>query len=445
MAEAAQAVSVTVAEWGWTGPELEPGLRGRTLDATAAEQAKALNGKVRIRPGFCGLEIEAMSHVGHVAVGPLRLTIRPKLPSLPLTRLLRYAYGLRDLGPPLQPVPAPMAAPGLQDILVALLAAEAEELLHGGLARQYVRRNEWLDSPRGRLLTSTLARKGGIMEARLPCRHVERRADWQLNQVLRAGLRLAAGLAVDPDLRRRVQQLHGRLDGIEAIPLDVPAIADVRRLLTRLTATYEPALTLVALLLDAQGPTLEQGLSTAVPGFLFDMNSFFQRLLSQFLRDNLPATKRIEDERTVRGLMEHAPGGNPRARTAPRVRPDYALIEGKTPRRFLDAKYRDVWGRGYPAEWLYQLALYAMASPCRVSVLLYATTDGSAREERVEVRPSVMGIHQVAEATVIMRPVLLPLMAELVSPGGGNIQVEARQSLARSLVAIDAGASSATL
>lgn len=438
MAEAVQAIDVSLAEWERTGPELEPALRGMALDTAAAEQAKALVGKVRIRPGFGGLEIETMSHVGHVAVGPLRLAIRPKLANLPLTRLLRYAYGLRDLGPPLQTVPAPMAAAGLQDILVALFAEEAEELLHGGLARQYVRRDEWLESPRGRLLTSTLARKGGIMEARLPCRHVERLADWRLNQVLRAGLRLAAGIALDPDLCRRVQQLQRRLDGIEPVRLDAQALAEAHRLLTRLTAAYEPALTLLALLLDAQGPILEQGRPTAVPGFLFDMNSFFQRLLSRFLHDNLPTGQQIEDERTVRGVMEYAPGGNPRGHTAPRVRPDYALLQGKAPRRFLDAKYRDVWGRGYPAEWLYQLALYAMASPCRVSLLLYATTDGAAREERVEVRPSVMGLHKVAEATVIMRPVFLPLMAELVCPEGSDTQIEARQSLAHALVAIDA-------
>ena len=435
MADSARVVSVILAEWERTSPELHSGLSGLALDAAAAAQVKALGMKLRILPAFGGLEVEAMSNVGHVAVGPLHVTIRPKLSNLPLTRLLRYAYGLRDLGSPLDLVSTPMAALGLQDILVALLAAEAEELLHGGLARQYAGRDEWLGSPRGRLLTGLLARRGGIMEARLPCHYVERRADWPLNQVLRAGLRLAAGIAVDPDLCRRVQQLHCRLDGIEAIRLSPQALAEANRLLTRLTAAYEPALTLIALLLDAHGPILEEGRPTTVPGFLFDMNSFFQRLLSRFLRDNLPVGQRIQDERTVRGVLGYAPGCNPRARTAPRVRPDYALIEGNAPTRFLDAKYRDVWGKGYPAEWLYQLSMYAMASPHRVSVLLYATTDGSAREERIEVRPSVMGLHKVPEATVIMRPVLLPLVAELVRPGGGNVQLEARQSLARALVA----------
>ncbi len=440
MVEATRTVSVSLAEWEQIGPELEPGLRGLVLDAVAVAQAKALESKVRIRPGFGGLEVEAMSHIGHVAVGPLRITIRPKLPDLSLTRLLRYAYGLRDLGPPLEPVAAPVASYGLQDILVAMLAMEADELLHRGLARQYVGRDEWLESPRGRFLTDALARKGGVMEARLPCRHVERRADWQLNQVLRAGLHFAVEVAADPDLRRRVQRLHGRLDGVAPVRLDTQVLTEAEGLLTRLTAAYGPALTLVRLLLDAKGLVAEPERTAAVPGFLFDMNSFFQQLLSRFLHDNLPAGQRIEDERVVCGMLRYASGCNPRRRTAPRVRPDYALVESKAPIRFLDAKYRDVWGKSYPAEWLYQLVLYALASPGRVSVLLYATTDGAAREERIEVRPPVVGCHPIAEVTVIMRPVLLPRMAELVGPENGNSWVGERQSLARALVAADAGA-----
>jgi hypothetical protein len=109
-----------------------------------------------------------------------------------------------------------------------------------------------------------------------------------------------------------------------------------------------------------------------MPGFLFDMNVFFQRLLSRFLHDNLTSV-RIADEVAIRNLFAYAPDANPRQRSAPAPRPDYALFDGSTLHGFVDAKYRDIWERGLPTEWLYQLSLYALASPNDVSVLLYAS------------------------------------------------------------------------
>ena len=426
-------IRVSVAEWKRIGPD-KPELRGRNLDPAGIEQAKALGNKLIVRPTFGGLEVEATSFVGHVAVGPLRIAVRPKLEQAPLTTLLRYAYGLRDLGPLRTPTDTPVDALGLQDILVALLAEEADELLHRGLSRHYVPREDRLESPRGRILVGALARNGGVVEARLPCRYVERRVDWRLNQVLRAGLRLASHLAQDAEVRRRVQRLDAALDGVAHAPLDREAVDEAERGLTRLTEAYRPALTLVRLLLDAQGIDMEDGRPRAVPGFLFDMNSFFERLVSRFLHDNLPPGWRIVDQRSVRGLLRYAPEANPNGRSAPSVRPDYALHEPGHPVRFLDAKYRDVWTEGCTAEWLYQLSLYALAGAGRVSVLLYATTHAAAREERLEVRPGASDDKPVA-ATVIIRPVDLTRISELIGPGQANTHARERQGLALALVA----------
>ncbi len=70
--------------------------------------------------------------VGRLDVGPRRLTIRPKLPALPLGILLRYAYDLRDIGLH-DPVPSGTEQWGLPDLLAARLADEAEDLLRHGL------------------------------------------------------------------------------------------------------------------------------------------------------------------------------------------------------------------------------------------------------------------------------------------------------------------------
>ena len=110
-----------------------------------------------------------------------------------------------------------------------------------------------------------------------------------------------------------------------------------------------------------------------MPGFLFDMNIFFQRLVSRFLHDNLTSA-RIADEVPIRNLFAYASDGNPKRRSAPAPRPDYALFGGDMLHGFLDAKYRDIWERTLPAEWLYQLSLYAVASPSQVSVLALTST-----------------------------------------------------------------------
>jgi 5-methylcytosine-specific restriction enzyme subunit McrC len=64
-----------------------------------------------------------------------------------------------------------------------------------------------------------------------------------------------------------------------------------------------PALTIIRLLHDALGIAFDSGqLPSRTPRFLFDMNVFFQRLLSRFLHDNL-AGARIADELAIRNLF----------------------------------------------------------------------------------------------------------------------------------------------
>ena len=209
------------------------------------------------------------------------------------------------------------------------------------------------------------------------------------------------------------------------------------QMLTRLTAVYAPALGIIRLLLDAQGMAFEPpGQAQRVPGFLFDMNLFFQRLLSRFLHEHLPAGQRIEDEHTVRGVFAYAPDANPLKRAAPSVRPDYALVQDGALVRFLDAKYRDTWNCGCPAEWLYQLSTYALASPDRVSVLLYATMADNACEERMEVRPAVSWSGQPS-ATIVLRPIALGGLAQLVVPDT-KVSQSLKQQYASELVSVGA-------
>jgi 5-methylcytosine-specific restriction enzyme subunit McrC len=428
---------VELTEWDQVGPAQDSRLKACSLagDPQSRRLAETLSGQLDIREGYEGLEMTSTSYVGRVDIGPVRIAITPKLPEMPLARLLSYAYGLRDL-PVIEETHAPTTRYGLHDLLIALLGAQVEDLLHRGLARHYIPLSEKLESPRGRLLIDQVIRQGGVQEARLPCRHFERRADWHLNRVLRAGLEAAARMAEDRDLRRHTHQLSARFGDVERLArLDIADIDRAERELTRLTAANRPALTIIRLLQDALGLAFETAQpSSRMPGFLFDMNMFFQRLLSRFLHDNLTST-RIADEVPIRNLFAYAPDENPRRRSAPAPRPDYALFRGNTLYAFLDAKYRDIWERGLPAEWLYQLSLYALASPNQVSVLLYALMAADARDERVEVRQPVMWSDK-GPASVVLRPMPLPYLAEILAPDRFAALASKRRELANRFVVL---------
>lgn len=429
-----QAISIELQEWEQVGPVQDQRLKGISLrgDARAQRLAEGLRGQVDIREGYEGLEITSSSFVGRVDVGPLRVAIGPKLAAMPLARLLRYAYGLRDVTT-IDETNSPTVRHGLQDLLIALLAAEVNELLRRGLPRRYVSLDENLASPRGNILVEQLVRQGGVRQARLPCRHFERQVNWQLNQVLRAGLETAALMTTDPELRRRMQKLSAMFGEVEPLArFQVSDIDIAERNATRLTAATKPALTIIRLLVDMLGVTFDSATQARTPGFLFDMNMFFQRLLSRFLHDHLMSA-RIEDEVAIRELFAYAPGAERRQRRAPRPRPDYALFDGRQLKAFLDAKYRDVWERSLPAEWLYQLSIYALASPSAISVLLYASTSADARDERLDVRHPLLASTRKL-ASVILRPVPLQRMADLLDPDHASQLTGERRALAHQLV-----------
>jgi len=297
---------IELAEWDQVGPAQDQRLRGISLanNMPARQLAQALRNRVDIREGYQGLEITATSFVGRVDVGPLRIAIRPKLPAMPLARLLRYAYGLRDIATPEETeTRAPTIRYGLQDLLIAMLAAEVEELLHRGLARRYVPLLDRLESPRGRISVEELARRAGITDSRLPCRYFERRVNWHLNQVLRAGLEAAARMAGDRELRRRVHRLADMFGDVERkARLEIRDVEQAERGLSRMTAANAPALTIIRLLQDMLGLAFEpSGEPNRMPGFLFDMNRFFQRLVSRFLHDNLIG-QRVVDEWRIQNV-----------------------------------------------------------------------------------------------------------------------------------------------
>lgn len=425
-------------EWQELTPDDDPELKGTSLGDNRAvrDLARHLtqNGMLEILELRGGLTLRATSFIGRIRLGDLLITIHPKIQLDVLLNLFRYAYNLRNLN--LFEVAEHSALPeAFQDLLISQLAAEVSELLVRGLHRQYAPLHDMLPVPRGRIDMQQLARQGGIREAAMPCTYYPRMEDRLVNQVLLAGVQLAVRLTSDLVLRARLRRLAAILgENIAPISLNASVMRRLDRELSRLTAAYEPALTLIGLLMESAGLTIEdESTAFALPGFLFDMNRFFETLMSQFLHDNLPGYE-VHDQFKLHGMMAYAAGYNPKRRQPPVPRPDYVVTRGGTLVAMLDAKYRDIWEKDLPRDMLYQLAMYALSQgDGGRATILYPTVNPLAKPEAIDIREIFHGEHR---GQVVLRPVNLLELERLIAATGVHAQRE-RSRLAASLLTIN--------
>ena len=425
--------SISLSEWETLSPDNYPGLIDRFLEespdcrrvAKALKQSRLLE-LVELRRG---LRIKANSHVGRVQVGDLRITILPKINSVSLLRLLRYAYGFRKLQL-ISDSKHLVDDCGFEDLLIAQLNAEVRELISRGLHRSYVRRNERLASPRGRIDVNQIANDCGVLTASLPCQHHPRIEDTLINQVLLSGLKLAGSIASLIDLRRDSRKLASLLgEQVSFLSLDNHVMAQTQRTMNRLTSAYEPAISIIQLLLESQGIVFEGERTTSkLPGFLFDMNMFFQALLSRFLKENLEDFD-VRDEHGLKGMMRYSPEFNPLKRRSPTPRPDFAVLKNGKLLTILDAKYRDLWETKLPRNMLYQLVVYAVSQASNPqSTIIYPTLNPAAKEQRIVVDDPIQG-GQIGQ--VSLKPINLDEFSNLITdPDRGNERKELAQRLA---------------
>ncbi len=388
---------------------------GSPLSPTDHRLAERLThtGRMEVLELASCLELRTTSFVGRVAFSELTVTISPKISGAPLLSLFRYAYGLRQLDL-YGAADFASSSWSFQDLIIRQLAAEASELLQRGIHREYERVRADLASPRGRIDFACYIHVTRGTETTLPCVYHPRSENTLLNRVLLAGLNLAADLAIDTELKGHVRRLSREFGAMVAAQLlDTQAMSDAWHAMDRRTSVYQPAFRLIDLLLGAQGLALdEQGSSVRLEGFLFDMNRFFQALLSRFLREHLNSVD-VHDEFRLRDIFSYEQRRNPLGRRNPSLRPDFVLLRNATIVAVLDAKYRDLWAQPLPREMLYQLALYALgrSGAIREAVILYPTLDGGAREQAIIVQEPLRGRPQ---ARIALRPVnLLELETQL--------------------------------
>lgn len=418
-------ISVDLKEWETRSPRPGNELYQRSLAELSADrrivEELAKSGRLETVELASGLELRATSFVGRFSLGEMVVTIRPKMADVPLMRLLRYAYGLRNLEL-FGTAHYGSSQWAFQDLLAQQLGMEVVELVGRGLHRNYERTNGDLASPRGRIDFTRYVR--GVMRANamLPCIHHPRTEDTLLNRILLSGLKFATTVVTDRELRSAIRRIVKILEeSVIAVTLDRRMLAEAWRAIDRRTAVYESALILVELLLSNKGISLDRDLGEEVPlgGFLFDMNRFFQALISKFLHQHLSDCE-VRDEFRLTAMFKYVIGQNPRSRRDPALRPDFVLMRASRVEAVLDAKYRDLWTQPLPREMLYQLALYALGQGggTGVATILYPTVDDGAREQSISIHEPVGGS---ARGIVVLRPVHLARLERLVRAGWSGV------------------------
>jgi 5-methylcytosine-specific restriction enzyme subunit McrC len=406
---------ILLREWDSVGPVHGSPTRGMHLDASSAGAVARLNKLQRlvIRDLRDGLEVDSLSWVGRIRIGAVEISIVPKLAAETLLGLFRYAYGLADIELH-EDVRLDEGTLSIPDLLIAQLSREADALLARGLHRRYMRRTEVLGAPRGRIAVSELAR-GPLLSAALVCTHHPRDVEWDVNRIVRGGLELAVGLAGSKRLAHLVaSSARAWAHHVSSMTLDLRRVRAARAGLDRMTDRYDSALALIEMILES----IEIGIDgtsevTRLPGFLFDMNKFFERLVTRYLRDHLEGVE-VREQVQLRTLFSYSRSANPHRRHAPVPKPDIELRVGHAPGVFLDAKYRDLWRTKLPREMLYQLAVYAVASTGGSTAILYPTDDASARESVIEMRDGS------TPRSIALRPIILPQLLDTLKTRGGR-------------------------
>jgi 5-methylcytosine-specific restriction enzyme subunit McrC len=429
-------ISIDLREWQKADFKTHKELAGLLLPEDAATQQMiqrlSFDGQLIVIQHYRGVSLEASSYVGRIVVGDLQITIRPKIEAVPLLQLVQYAYGFRQLKI-FSPVDFNTEAFTFQDLLIYQFVQEVNELLMRGLQRNYIRRDEQLTVPRGRISIQRIANQGGIIQAALPCTHYLRVEDNLLNQVLLQGLRLGVQLTNDDTLRMNLQHLeHFHLSHISSTRLSTQLLDRVARTINRLTINYQPAITLIGILFAASGSSIdEQQQEFRIPGFLFDMNLFFQDLLARFLKEHLPEYE-VREQFRLGTTVSYI--NNPQGRKAPELRPDYVIKRNGKIVAILDAKYRDLWQETLPPGMLYQLVMYALGQDvCESVTILYPTTTPLAEDARIEVR---LPGYQGGCVYIVLRPVNLLLLADLLRRGEEKDNLRARCDFAKYLSSI---------
>jgi 5-methylcytosine-specific restriction enzyme subunit McrC len=392
----------------------------------------AQSGILQINELRQGLSIETSSYVGKIQLENVQIVIQPKIKEFKLLNLLQYAYDLRDLKL-LSFTHFSFTSNLFHDILIFQLINEIRELFKKNLFLRYQQCEEDLAIPRGQINLNKYACRYQKETFTIPCIYYPRVKNCIFNQVLLAGLVLAQGMTDDQLLKTNIKKLiYLFKDEIETILLSFQLLDRVFQKMNRLWISYLPALKIIKILYRSNAISFNMNeRKISLPGFLFDMNHFFQALVSRFFHDYIPEFH-VTDQYRLQGMINYLPEYNPKNRKSPTPRPDFIIQEDGKIVAIIDTKYRDLWENNLPPDMLYQLAIYALSQGDNpTSIILYPVSHSYAQEARLVINEPILGR---TRAKVILRPINLLRIDEIITERDTIYNQQSGNLYAKSLV-----------
>lgn len=384
------------------------------LDDEARKIAKELTDKgiVEIVELKNGLSIKTSSYVGCIQIGDLQINIHPKLNGMPLYKLLRYAYGLRDLKL-LNMANHNIDEFSFFDLLIYELYVEANDLLRKGIQKSYIQKSENLTAPRGCINIRKLCSQGKSNQNSLPCKYFDRNEDNILNRIMLAGLKLGLKLVFNKSLKIKIQRLCNFMDDdISDIKLNRDTLKLAKNNINRLTGRYSSLIEIINILYQSQGIELNNKSDLVnLSGYFFDMNLFFEILVGRLI-ENCDEKYTVKNQFKLHGMFNYDLDFNDCKRKSPTSRPDFILMKQDEIVKIFDAKYRDLWERNLPSYMLYQLGIYALSSlGNNTSTIIYPCMNDKATIQKININNPISGTKM---ASVILKPLNLFELSKLV-------------------------------
>jgi len=340
-------------------------------------------------------QLRSRGWVGQLALGELRLDLRPKLPLGSLFGMVEEAYGLSGL----RTYPGVVRSGSLPQVfgaLAGLLAGGVCARVHQGLYRAYRGEEAELGLLRGRVLFPPGRRPGALR-----CAFEEHSADIPDNQILLWTLGVLRSFAfADPAVKRQIRLAHRLLGGlVGSAPFRAEDCRD--RLYHRLNREYEGLHGLCRFFLEHRGPQPVPGEHT-LPPFALHLPTLFERFAARWFQRVLPHPLYIEAQH--RAPLEGSPG------LAFHI--DLVLREGRRGRvlAVLDTKYKAL---AEPAsEEVQQVVAYAVRLGATRAFLVYPTVAAQGRAFKVgDVKVETLGFALEGELEEAGQAVLKGVLA----------------------------------
>lgn len=324
--------------------------------------------------------LTAGSIVGALEIGDLSILIQPKIDIPKLLSLACYAIGAyRPDDDSLFDYKEQVTLPdALADALALALGKAARRAFSRGLLHGYRKREEALQTVRGRIrFADQIRRRYGIAPP-VEVRYEEFTDDIRENQLVKAAARRLGSLRLrSPDARRGLGWIAGTLDNVstrEFAPRDVPEVT-----FGRLNDHYAGVIALSRLILRHGAFESGRG-DVRATGFLMDMNVVFQEFVTTALGEALrgePGRLLTDDY-----FKQHRVALDTRGLIG--LEPDLAWRQNGQFVWVGDAKYKNLEGKSTPNADLYQLLAYITALNLPSGTLIYAKGEADTRNYTVK-------------------------------------------------------------